>query len=462
MSESSSREMRSYATIVTLGTFLVPLAALGCLIAVNASYTGIGLDFASKKWMALFWLCASGLFLYVVSLLTVARLSQDHRADLWLPILGSFIVSAVFFGVLEVAVRILVKKGALGFEFGGAALKPYEWSIAQQHNQELYRRSLADDSFYVGHPRLGWTAGPSRESKDSLYQSSKEGLRSENVGDELLNAEHQYRIALYGDSFIFSEEVAYDESLQFFLDQELSPATQVVNFGMPGYGIDQAYMSFADGADEWKPQVAVLGFIQHDLVRAFDVYTFLRPVWNIPFSKPRFEISGNALKLNNVPNITPTEIFSSERIGDLPFLDLDHNYLDSEWHHNVTHSSMLFRVLASFAPRYRTEGAGTVEQRAELGARIAQAFVTESNNRGVTPLILYLPSRVDFRGDTVLKDRTLSSAKVLGIEVIDLTECLTERVPQSNLFLETGVHYSAAGNRAFASCLLTHLPALQR
>ncbi len=449
----------SIASLVFLGALLSPLAILGCLLAINSGYSGTGLDFSSMKWTGLFWLSTAGLVVYALFVGFAALRSDNRRSQVWLPMLGSLIVVCFLFGVMEVATRVLVKNGSLGFELGSLTIKPYEWSAAQRHNLELYRNSLEADAFYVGHPRWGWAAGSARESADGLYQSSIEGLRSAEVGEDLRSVPHESRIALYGDSFVFSEEVGYRESLQYFLAQRIDQSTQVLNFGMPGYGIDQAYLSFVDSVGDWKPQFAVLGFIQHDLIRAWDVYTFLRPSWNIPFSKPRFEVDGDGLKLSNVPNISPVEIFGAQDVVTLPFLELDQNFNEFEWQHGWAHKSMVFRVLASAYPRYWPQPADTNERIAELGVAIASAFVDEANKLAVTPLVIYLPSRGDFDGrDTSLKDATISRAVDAGIEIVDLTGCLTQHASPTELFVENGVHYSGPGNQAFADCLLSRLP----
>ena len=448
----------TFTTMVIFGTFLMPLAVMACMLAINTGYTGSGLSFSSMKWSGLFWLALAGLLVYLALIVLVAAFCRDRKTELWLPLASSAIIVSLFFGVLEIAARALVKEGALGLEFGSMTLRPYEWAVAQRHNQELYERSLGEQSFYVGHSRWGWAAGPGRESEDGLYQSSAEGLRSEVVGENLRTQPHTLRLALYGDSFMFSEEVSYPESLQYFLGEKTPESTQILNFGMPGYGIDQAYLSFTDSADEWKPHIAVLGFIQHDLIRAFDVYTFLRPSWNIPFSKPRFEVDGDLLRVNNVPNLSPTDIFSVDDIRDLPFLEMDQNYFGFDWRHSWGHNSMLFRILASVFPRYPIEDAAANDRISELGAQVSSAFQREAKERGIRPLIVYLPSTGDFGArPTTLKDLSISRAEALGVEIVDLTRCLTDRVEEGELFVTNGVHYSAEGNRALAACLIAQL-----
>lgn len=448
------------STLVTLAAYCVPLAVLGCLLALNSGYSGIGIEFQSLKWSGVFWLSCAGLIAFGGLVIGTATFSKAPKTDLWIPLIATSMVILVIALLTEGALRIVTTDNPSGRQIGSMILKPFEWDSTRQHNKELFANSLQADAYFVGHPIVGWAIGSSRVSADGLYESSVEGLRSERAGDHLAAATFDSRIALYGDSFMFSEEVSYRDSLAFHMNAALGDQHQIVNFGVPGYGIDQAYLRFEDSADTWRPSVAILGFIRHDLVRALDVYTFLRPSWGIPFSKPRFELDDSEnLKLNNVPNISPEEIFAADDIAELPFLELDPNYVAFDWQRQPVHGSMIFRTLASVFPRYPVEDS-TVEERAvEIGARIAQKFVEHARYRGIVPIVTYLPSRSDFNGASLaLKQATIFRAFELGVEILDMTDCLSASTEYDDLFVVDGVHYSGSGNQVFADCLIARLP----
>lgn len=451
-------------TLVTLGTYGLPFAVAGGLLALNTGISGGPLEFRAAKWAGLFWLSVAAIVSYLVLLFICHRMGKANRREqFWVPLLAGLFVVILALAVLEIGIRVVAKPHPFGRQIGPLVLKSYEWDVTKNFNRELYENSLDSDAYYVGHSTFGWTIGSSRTSKDGLYASSTEGLRSQTAGDELMPIAAGTRIALFGDSFMFSEEVGYDDSLAHHLQNRLSDTHQVLNFGVPGYGIDQAYLTFTERSDRWSPRVAILGFIADDLIRAVNVYAFLKPTWGIPFSKPKFVLDEDQLELLNVPNIAPEKMFEAEFVSDLPHLSHDIEYFDFDWQRHVLHSSMIYRLLISAFPRYAPDNPNTSEEAiSEIGARISSRFVKSATDRGITPVVLYLPSRTDFAGGEIaIRDSTIQRASELGIEIIDMTDCLSKNLDTEALFVTGGVHYSGEGNREFAQCLTDLVPALK-
>ena len=109
------------------------------------------------------------------------------------------------------------------------------------------------------------------------------GTRSPRPGTVFADRSAAYRIALIGDSFTFSDEVGYEESWAYKLERKLRPQVQVLNFGVSGYGIDQAYLRYTRDVRPWHPDIVVLGYIRADVWRTGRVYEFLSwPEWGGP------------------------------------------------------------------------------------------------------------------------------------------------------------------------------------
>lgn len=450
------------STLVSLGTYLLPLALLALMLALNTGSADSGLEFKDLKWTLFFWAACAGLCTFGALVVGAALFADNPKTDLWLPLVATSIIVVVFLGITEAAIRFVTIDSLLGQQLGPVALRPYDWETTRRNNKKLVSNSKKAEAYFVAHPLFGWAIGPSRTSADGLYASSIEGLRSAVAGDELANVTSDLRMALYGDSFMFSEEVGYRDSLAFHLQEILGPRHQILNFGVPGYGIDQAHLRFVHSSAAWRPKIAVLGFIRHDLIRALDVYTFLRAGWGIPFSKPRFEIADNgSLRLNNVPNIAAEEIFAANDIAELPLIELDPNYFAFDWQRRFAHNSMIFRLVASLLPRYPVDDGSFQHSVMEIGARITKEFVLHARSEGIIPLVVYLPSRSDFEGASMaVKEQTIARALELGVEIADLTDCLRTKVKYEDLFAAKSVHYSGQGNQAFAECLIGLLPEL--
>ena len=72
---------------------------------------------------------------------------------------------------------------------------------------------------------------------------------------------------------------------------------EVLNAGVPGYGLDQAMLYFDELGEAWKPDIVIIGFMSMQLPRhviAFQSFANRRAV---PCSKPRFVIENNQLLL---------------------------------------------------------------------------------------------------------------------------------------------------------------------
>ena len=357
-------------------------------------------------------------------------------------------------GLVELSLRIIARPDPLGVRIGEMPLVPYDWKAFTSTNSIYLERSRSDTWFHVEDPLLGWTIGSDRESQDGMYKSSAEGLRSLRRGETLGSKQSAHRVALFGDSFTFGLEVPFEQSWSHHLALNLPAGTQVLNFGVDGYGVDQAYLRFKRDGEQWRPRVSVLSFIQDDLFRSVGVYPFLRG-WEYPFSKPRFILDGANLQLLNVPNIPPDKIFASGSIWELPLLDLDIQFDPYRWKQHSFHASYLMRLIATVFPAWPLRTTETSDEGvAQLGSRLLEEFVKTARERRTEPLIVYLPSRFHFEAHgPLVKDRVGEILAARGIEVHDLTRCLTARVPPAQLFLEGKAHYSGKGNEAVAKCV---------
>src|SRR5262249_4564328 len=117
------------------------------------------------------------------------------------------------------------------------------------------------------HPVLGWRYAANY--RKGLNRLNAAGLRSD----------HEYqktppsgllRIAAFGDSFVYGSEVDGKEAWPAVLEQ--NRRIEVLNYGVPGYGTDQAYLRYQGEGDEYRPQLVLLGFVSADLARAVNVY----------------------------------------------------------------------------------------------------------------------------------------------------------------------------------------------
>jgi hypothetical protein len=173
----------------------------------------------------------------------------------------------------EIAMRIVTRSSPEGETLGSTVLRPKNWETFALHNRKLLERGAGDLSYLVYDNLMGWTVGPNRRSANGLYFSSAEGIRAPHVGVSFAKLTKETRIALVGDSYTFGEEVRYEDTFGYLLEKALGPEFQVLNFGVVGYGVDQAYLRYEKDIRQWKPKVVIFNFIAADLDRSLTVYT---------------------------------------------------------------------------------------------------------------------------------------------------------------------------------------------
>lgn len=208
-------------------------------------------------------------------------------------------------------------------------------------------------------------------------------------------------VALFGDSFTFGDEVTPAEAYGNVLAEQLH--CRVSNFGVGGYGTDQAVLRY----ELLKPDagVVVLGHMTNDIIRNVNQERgFLN---NEPLGlKPRFLLRNGALDLIALPNLTEEEYAGLEKdAGRLlpddyfypggpsglagahfPFLlsaihALGHYRIKASLHHEP-----------SYAQFYRPDHPSGALQVTEA---IVKRFVADAGARHQKPLVLLIPDYKD-------------------------------------------------------------------
>jgi hypothetical protein len=284
-----------------IALYLFEVSAFVALLAVNRYNDLLGmLTFRQQVTIAtpLILALVSGVYAVVHG---VRALLADRRA-LILGIALNVIGILLAFAGGELMVRAFSVSDLTGTWFGSTLLLPRDWEDVKARQRELLALVRDDLSYFVVDDRLGWVPGRNRRSKEGLYSTSAEGFRSANPGVSYASRPAGLRIAIVGDSFTFGLEVPFESSWGAVLEQSLGANATVLNLGVDGYGLDQAVLRYDRDARPWKPDVAILGFINHDLVRTLSVYSFVTfPEWGFPFSKPRYVLENDRLRLLSSP-----------------------------------------------------------------------------------------------------------------------------------------------------------------
>ena len=119
-------------------------------------------------------------------------------------------------------------------------------------------------------PRLQFELRPgARVQAEVDYRTSASGMRNPEVAEE--KAAGQRRVAILGDSIAFGywveERQAFPRQLEGMLGGP--ERIQVLNFGVPGYNLEQEIESLRTKALRYSPDVVVVAFCLNDLEGLF-------------------------------------------------------------------------------------------------------------------------------------------------------------------------------------------------
>jgi hypothetical protein len=190
--------------------------------------------------------------------------------------------------------------------------EPYDflWRIFWVHETKDRRRTESWFPYDAHHPTRGWTLAPGIRSMSIAASTSTRALLNSNSQGLRGKAEYgarppadKTRIAVFGDSFTFGQEVDDAETFCSRLPQWL-PSAEVLNFGVHGYGHDQMLLYLKEKGPVYRPDVVVLSFMEMDMVR--NVMAFR------DFAKPRYDWKDGSLRLRNVPVPSPEEVVRGE------------------------------------------------------------------------------------------------------------------------------------------------------
>lgn len=178
-------------------------------------------------------------------------------------------------------------------------------------------------------PSLGWTNNPNHQP----YYNAQ-GTRNPGKTFDPFPESGVTRIALFGDSFTRDSKVDFEESWGYLLEKYMNEAgfrVEVMNFGVSGYGIDQAYLRWELEGQSFHPHVVILGLYPAEIGRNLEVHHLKN--WGLfeggnAYSKPRFVINSDSeLELVNSPTLTPVELLGkAESFGELPYIQHDSLY----------------------------------------------------------------------------------------------------------------------------------------
>ncbi len=370
---------------------------------------------------------------------------------------------------LVVVVALLEGSSYVALRLGGLLLTEEVRtgrSIIQEQSERIRRLIRPDSSsLLVLDPVLGWRYRSGH--RDSLNQVNLAGLRS--VRDYVTRPPDKVtRVAVFGDSFVYGTEVGNEDAWPRVMEVRF-PTVEVLNYGVGGYGNDQAYLRFLSEGATFSPHIVVLCFTPDDLTRLINVFRPFRSHRELPLTKPRYLLSGgNRLLFLPAPAGSARDyaryLVEPRRILELGVAD---DWYEPLIYENPLHDySATFRLLTTVwvratrrlaQDRLVREGAFNPRSTAfRIQTQIFRAFSDSAQRRGARPLIVFLPEISSVRNARSGRPTVYASlANWLlqnGLDFLDATDTFRFENAIDRWFMPGG-HYSPEANRLVAQWL---------
>ncbi len=379
----------------------------------------------------------------------------------------------IIFGLLLALGTMILAEGAMriykrvGFDTSRDFYKRYRITPDETYWTEILAPLRHDSKVptYIRYDSLlGWSIRPESRSANSLYRSNAAGIRASREYSQLPDSS-VIRIAVFGDSFTHGDQVADHETWSTYLQKQLTAlgiTNEVLNFGVPGYGVDQAYLRWLNDGRAFRPDIVIAGLQLENFFRNLNVF---RPNYQlysgIPLTKPRAFVENDSLHWFNRPTIKP------DRLVDLILADNHPEVIfgkENYQFHDLFHASeglyrfYLFKYIRKFWhpwPSYQLNITGNNEGKV-LMKKLLEEFRGSVEKSGARFLVLHLPVGGEVRARQQQQPQPYGEYRKELLQGFDHCSTLTElaRYHKKDIFKH---HYTPLGNQTIASILADFL-----
>jgi hypothetical protein len=374
----------------------------------------------------------------------------------WL-VFMALVLEALSFGVIALAAR-----------FGTEEIRRNS-DVFEEQSLKIQRLLEPGPKLLQLDPALGWRYRAGH--RDARNQMNAQGLRSSREYSPFPGP-GVTRVAAFGDSFVYCNEVANDDAWPALMETAFSPM-EVLNYGVGGYGTDQAFLRYLAEGSLLSPDVVIIGFAPVDLGRTVNVYRRFVSNRELPLVKPRFVLGADGeLTLLPSPLRGPSDyeryLREPARITELGRYD--------QWYQPAVYENRLFdrsatvRVFVKLGRKLRDRYldpdrllAGSVFNPSSTAFKIQTALFEKFSRAveasGATPIVVIFPDRESIvaarQGRQRTADPLVAHLRRQRITTVDLTDAFLAEGGRADIatWFMPGGHYSPVANRHAASAL---------
>jgi hypothetical protein len=352
------------------------------------------------------------------------------------------------------------------FYFRNRPIPPYV--IPLNGARTLIDRYLHDSSGSLLYdPDLGWNNRPHASTPGRMQSTNSFGLRADREYTHEMRP-GMFRVSMFGDSFIFGADVDLQDSpavrLEGLLKQRGIDA-EVLNFGVGGFGFDQAYLHYHRDSSQFDTSVIVQGLQMENVGRDVTIFRIVSyPGTQIPFSKPRYVLRNGKLELINHPAIAPEDVPKTlANFPSWPLAKYEAFYAERYRSHWYSHSKLISTLVELWGARrgpwsetatdvYAVDGEGM-----NITVRLLEAYRDEVTRSGKPFVLIFLPRPDTIRAALTGKPDPWQPhrERLLGFTIVDPTARMVTYAKERGVdaLYQSQGHYTPAGYLFVAEAL---------
>ncbi len=348
-------------------------------------------------------------------------------------------------------------------------LKVYPYRMPEHALKKKINAYLASNTSFIQYdPVLGWAPRPDARSEDGKYFYNSDAIRSASGSPSVSKLPPQgvLRIAIFGDSFTHGDDVPFSETWGSQLEEKLKKkgvVAEVLNFGVSGYGMDQALLRWRKEGRFYSPHIVIFGLTMENIHRNTNlIRAFYFQNTGIPFSKPRFILEGDHLQLVNSPTPLPQELASIiKNVSLWGNLKYENWYDLRDYRETLFSQSKLMAFLYSALNAIQSQSSRSSDKNAEsLSLKIIKEFRLEVEYIRAKFYAVYLPSKIELHGLSNHEGKPAVPFLDHVRDFVPLIDCKKGVLSRGNKIATHGflqIHYSPLGNQSVAESVAEYL-----
>jgi hypothetical protein len=179
--------------------------------------------------------------------------------------------------------------------------KKFQWLIIERDEKPKILPDALGKFIEHGYdPELGWVRKPNTwHLENGKYGQTKWNTNSNAARHNPDFEELESKISCYGDSFAFCRQVNDSETWEHFLSKMLH--TNVKNFGVGNYGVDQALLRLKREYTKNRTPIVIMAVVPDTISRILSIWKHYYEYGNTFGFKPRFQLKNDILVLVENP-----------------------------------------------------------------------------------------------------------------------------------------------------------------